>query len=56
MDMLMVDLTPIPQAGIGAPVTLWGTGLPVEEVARAAGTISYELLCARAVRVPLIEA
>jgi alanine racemase len=55
MDMLMVDLTPIAQAGIGTPVRLWGDGLPVEEVARAAGTISYELLCARAGRVPLIE-
>lgn len=56
MDMLMVDLTPLPNAGIGAPVTLWGEHLPVEEVARAAGTISYELLCARAERVPVLEA
>ena len=55
MDMLMVDLTPLPRAGIGSPVTLWGEHLPVEEVARAAGTISYELLCARAERVPLVE-
>ena len=56
MDMLAVDLTALPQAGIGTRVTLWGEGLPVEEVARAAGTISYELLCARAKRVPIIEA
>jgi len=56
MDMLMVDLTTLPQAGIGSPVTLWGGELPVDEVARAAGTISYELLCARAERVSLIEA
>lgn len=56
MDMLTIDLTPVPHAGIGTPVTLWGEGLPVEEVARAAGTISYELLCARAERVPLIYA
>ena len=55
MDMLTVDLTPLPRAGIGSPVTLWGEHLPVEEVARAAGTISYELLCARAERVPLVE-
>lgn len=55
MDMLMVDLTPLPRAGIGSPVTLWGEHLPVEAVARAAGTISYELLCARAERVPLVE-
>jgi alanine racemase len=56
MDMLYVDLTPISNANVGSTVTLWGEGLPVEEVARAAGTISYELLCARAERVPVIEA
>ena len=55
MDMLAVDLTAIPEAGIGSPVLLWGEGLPVEEVARAAGTISYELLCALAPRVVLKE-
>jgi alanine racemase len=37
-------------------VTLWGEGLPVDEVARAAGTISYELLSALAPRVPVVEA
>ncbi|PZP52492.1 MAG: alanine racemase, partial [Azospira oryzae] len=47
-----VDLTPVPEAGVGARVTLWGEGLPVDEVARAAGTISYELLCRLASRVP----
>lgn len=56
MDMLAVDLTHIPEAGIGSPVVLWGEGLPVEEVARAAGTISYELLCALAPRVVVREA
>lgn len=56
MDMLHVDLSDIPQAGIGSTVTLWGQGLPVEEIARAAGTISYELLTARAARVPIISA
>ena len=55
MDMLYADLTSVSHAGVGSPVTLWGEGLPVEEVARAAGTISYELLCARAERVPIIE-
>jgi alanine racemase len=55
MDMLCVDLTGIPNAGVGSRVVLWGDGLPVEEVARAAGTISYELLCARAPRVPVVE-
>ena len=55
MDMLAVDLSPVPQAGIGTPVTLWGQGLPADEVAAAAGTISYELFCALARRVPVIE-
>ena len=55
MDMLCVDLSDIPRAGIGSPVTLWGAGLPVEEVAAAAGTVSYELLCALARRVPVEE-
>jgi alanine racemase len=40
---------------VGSRVVLWGDGLPVEEVARAAGTISYELLCALAHRVPVVE-
>lgn len=55
MDMLCVDLSHLPQAGVGSPVVLWGDGLPVERVARAAGTISYQLLCALAPRVPLRE-
>ncbi|NWG39186.1 MAG: alanine racemase [Hydrogenophilaceae bacterium] len=55
MDMLAVDLSRLPGADIGSSVTLWGEGLPVEEVARAAGTISYELLCALAPRVPIVE-
>jgi alanine racemase len=55
MDMLCVDLTDLPGAGIGSPVTLWGEGLPVDQVAAAAGTISYELLCALAPRVPVME-
>ncbi|OZI19495.1 alanine racemase [Bordetella genomosp. 9] len=54
MDMLAVDLTPVPGAGIGAPVSLWGADGPsVDEVAQAAGTIGYELLCALAQRVPV---
>lgn len=55
MDMLCVDLTAQPSSGIGAPVVLWGDGLPVDEVAAAAGTISYELLCAVMPRVPMVE-
>ncbi|HJV25427.1 MAG TPA: alanine racemase [Aromatoleum sp.] len=45
MDMLTVDLTDLPQAGIGSRVELWGNNIPVNRIAEAAGTISYELLC-----------
>ena len=51
MDMMTVDLSAAPAAGPGSEVTLWGAGLPVDEVARAAGTIGYELMCAVAPRV-----
>lgn len=54
MDMLAVDLTPCPQAQRGTPVELWGQSLPVDEVAGAAGTIGYELICALAPRVPSV--
>ena len=54
MDMLSVDLSALPGAGVGSSATLWGSGLPVEEVAHAAGTIGYELLCALAARVPVV--
>jgi len=54
MDMLSVDLSALPEAQVGSSVTLWGAGLPVEEVAQAAGTISYELLCALTARVPVV--
>lgn len=53
MDMMMVDLTPCPQAHIGSPVELWGNHLPVDDVAGAAGTLGYELLSALAPRVPV---
>jgi alanine racemase len=56
MDMLMVDLTQVPGARVGSSVTLWGEGLPIDEVAAAAGTIGYELMCALAPRVPVVEA
>jgi alanine racemase len=57
MDMLMVDLSGLDAAGFGSEVVLWGRSasgavLTVDEVAAAAGTISYELLCAVAARVP----
>jgi alanine racemase len=45
MDMLTVDLSALPEAGIGSRVELWGGQVAVDAVARAAGTIAYELLC-----------
>jgi alanine racemase len=55
MDMLAVDLTPVPLARVGSRVVLWGEGLPIDDVATAAGTIGYELMCAVAPRVPVLE-
>ncbi len=55
MDMLNVDLTDIGNAGIGSRVTLWGRDMPVEEVAHAAGTVGYELLCALAPRMQKVS-
>ncbi|MCG4452208.1 alanine racemase [Pseudomonas sp. MMS21-TM103] len=52
MDMLTVDLTDLPAARVGDDVQLWGAQLPVDEVARAAGTIGYELLSKVTQRVP----
>jgi alanine racemase len=54
MDMLTVDLSPIPSAEVGSEVVLWGEGLPVDDVAQAAGTVGYELLCAVAPRVAFV--
>ncbi len=56
MDMLGVDLSALPDARVGSRVVLWGEGMPIDEVARAAGTISYELLCALTPRVPVVGA
>jgi alanine racemase len=58
MYMLAVDLTPVPQACPGSEVTLWGHGpqgstLAIDDVASAAGTIGYELMCGVAPRVPM---
>jgi alanine racemase len=55
MDMMTVDLTPIPNARVGSKVVLWGDGLPIDDVADAAGTIGYELMCALAPRVRVLE-
>ena len=59
MDMITVDLTPVPEAGLGSEVTLWGRAgngalLAIDEIARAAGTVGYELMCALAPRVPVV--
>ena len=59
MDMVTVDLSPVPSAGMGSEVTLWGRAgsgavLPIDEVAQAAGTVGYELMCALAQRVPVV--
>jgi len=56
MDMITVDLAGIPDARVGTPVTLWGEGMPIDEVAVPAGTVGYELMCALAPRVPVSEA
>jgi alanine racemase len=62
MDMLAVDLGLVPQAGIGSEVTLWGCGpggavLAIDDVARCASTIGYELMCAvtRRVRFSVVD-
>lgn len=61
MDMITVDLMPVPEAVTGSEVTLWGrasrgTVLPIDEVALAGGTISYELMCSLAARVAVVLA
>jgi alanine racemase len=55
MDMIAVDLTDIPQAGLGSVVELWGEHVSLDEVAQRAGTVNYELVCALALRVPAVE-
>ena len=59
MDMITVDLTPVPDAGFGSEVTLWGRSsdgavLSIDEVAAAGATVGYELMCALAQRVPVV--
>lgn len=51
MDMIAIDLSAAPNAAVGEAVTLWGEGLPVERMARCAGTIPYELVCGISQRV-----
>jgi len=58
MDLIMVDVTDIPDVSEGDEVILFGAEggnyLPVEDLAERIGTISYELLCAVSRRVPRI--
>ena len=44
MDMLTIDLTDHPEAGLGSRVELWGPNLPVAEVAARSGNSPYRLL------------
>ena len=53
MDMIAVDVTDQPGVLVGSPALLWGRALPVEQVAAAAATLPYELLCGVSQRVPL---
>ena len=60
MDMITVDLTDLPEAGFGSEITMWGRAsngavLSIDEVAQAAGTVGYELMCAVAQRVSVVS-
>jgi alanine racemase len=45
MDMITIDLSGNDDARVGDCVTLWGEGLPIEEVAPWADSIPYQLIC-----------
>lgn len=55
MDLITLDLRRVPAANVGDSVVLWGRDLPVEEIARHAGTISYDLTCGMTKRVMFFE-
>ena len=59
MDKVCVDLTGISKAHVGSPVTLWGNHgdkiVAADDVATSAGTVSYEIFCALAARVSVVE-
>jgi len=52
MDMICVDVTDLSGVAIGDEVVLWGAGLSVDEVAKYAGTVGYELLARMPARTP----
>ncbi|MGA8058908.1 MAG: alanine racemase [Candidatus Binataceae bacterium] len=58
MDLTMVDLTDVPGAAVGDEVILWGGAgeamISVNDIARLAQTISYEMLCTVGKRVPRV--
>lgn len=54
MDMCMVDVTDLPAVAIGDPVTIFGDGCSLQDKADELGTITYELLCGIAPRVPRV--
>jgi len=53
MDMLCIDLTDVPEAGLGSPVELWGKHVLASDVAIQAGTIPYQIFC-NLRRVPMV--
>jgi len=56
MDMITVDLTEMSEhVSEGDIAILWGEQLPIDEIAKCADTISYELLCGVTKRVPMVE-
>ena len=55
MDLITIDLRNVPEAKVGDRVTLWGGELSAEEIARHAGTISYDLACGMTKRVMFVE-
>ena len=52
MDMAMIDLTDKPNVDVGSEIEIFGELNPIENMAQAAGTIPYELVCAVSKRVP----
>ncbi|MBR4692748.1 MAG: alanine racemase [Oscillospiraceae bacterium] len=54
MDLCMLDVTDVPEADVGSVATVFGGLVSVDELAAAAGTISYELCCAVSPRIPRV--
>lgn len=54
MDMITLDVTDLDSVAVGDDVVFWGEGLPLNEVANCASTISYELVTRMPMRTPRI--